>query len=611
MATQNYYTIKNAALITPATATDLGSVSQPYGNLYLQGNLNLGSTAITSTSSVVPKITSISYPNSALAADPAGGQTITVNGSGFLTGISAYIGNTIVGSVSVVNTSQITFTSPAQAAGSYTLSVMNTDGGNAGFIPGITYSALPVWSTAAGSLGSGSNSTTISTITLAATENSQSITYAVTSGSLPPGLSLASNGNITGTIGNPASTTTYNFTVTATDPQNQTASRNFSYTVNVTVIMGKLWAWGSTGAYFNGSAYVPIGDLGDNTRVSKSSPVQIYGGGTTWTQIAMGDGAGYGIKTDGTLWSWGDGSYGELGNNNSKDTTTPFLVSSPIQTVAGGTSWSKVSASRYNVGAIKTDGTLWVWGGNNYGQLGIGTSSGNKSSPVQLGSNTTWKYISIGFVNGGIKTDGTLWMWGDNGNGQIGDGSTTKKSSPVQTIAGGTNWSSVSTSGGGVSAAIKTDGTLWTWGFNYLGALGDSTTVDKSSPVQTIAGGNNWKQVSTAYLATAAIKTDGTLWVWGDNRQGALGTNNITSYSSPVQTVAGGTNWKQVTAQDATWAIKTDGTLWGWGYNPQGQIGDGTTVNKSSPVQNIAGGTSWLVLAGGSPSASRMFALAS
>jgi Concanavalin A-like lectin/glucanases superfamily/Putative Ig domain/IPT/TIG domain len=232
MATQNYYTIKNAALITPATVTDLGSASQPYGNLYLQGNLNLGSTTVTSTNVVTPKISAITYTGSATAANPAGGETITLTGSGFLTGASVYVGNTVAASATVVSTSSVSFVSPAQTAGNYTLTIVNTDGGTGTYFAGITYSALPVWSTAAGSLGTAASGATINTITLSASENAQTITYAVTSGSLPGGLSLSSSGAITGTLTSVSSDTTYNFTITATDPQNQTSSRNFSYTIS-------------------------------------------------------------------------------------------------------------------------------------------------------------------------------------------------------------------------------------------------------------------------------------------------------------------------------------------------------------------------------------------
>ena len=193
---------------------------------------------------------------------------------------------------------------------------------------------------------------------------------------------------------------------------------------------------------------------------------------------------------------------------------------------------------------------------------------------------------------------GGLWVCGYNGYGELGDSTITNKSSPVQTIAGGTNWKQVAT-GYYHTAAIKTDGTLWTCGYNGYGQLGDSTITNKSSPVQTITGGTNWKQVACGYFHTAVIKTDGTLWLWGYNLDGQLGDSTITNKSSPVQTIAGGTNWKQVAGgSDHTAAIKTDGTLWTCGYNGSGQLGDSTNTSKSSPVQTITGGTNWKQVAG-------------
>jgi alpha-tubulin suppressor-like RCC1 family protein len=147
-----------------------------------------------------------------------------------------------------------------------------------------------------------------------------------------------------------------------------------------------------------------------------------------------------------------------------------------------------------------------------------------------------------------IKTDGTLWTWGLNSRGQLGDNTVVQKSSPIQTVSGGTNWKQVACGiDGFYTAAIKTDGTLWLWGINVNGGLGDgSSVVHRSSPIQTVAGGTNWKLVAGGAYHTAAIKTDGTLWTWGRNTEGELGDNTVANKSSPIQTVAGGTNWKQV-----------------------------------------------------------------
>jgi alpha-tubulin suppressor-like RCC1 family protein len=352
---------------------------------------------------------------------------------------------------------------------------------------------------------------------------------------------------------------------------------------------GGLWLWGF--ASF------------DNTNLDKVSPVQIFGGGTNWKLIASSKDtfsdsfseSHAGIKTDGTLWTWGRNGGGQLGDN----TTTHR--SSPAQTISSGTNWKTVSVGSQYTLAIKTDGNLWLWGKNDFGQLGTNDIV-HRSSPVQtVAGGINWKQISGGWRHtAGIKTDGTLWLWGYNLLGQLGDNTIVSKSSPVQTIAGGTTWKQVSC-GSYHTAAIKTDGTLWTWGGNGNGVLGDNTRTHRSSPVQTVAGGTNWKQVSCGDYHISSIKTDGTLWSWGYNNYGVLGDNTQINKSSPVQTVAGGTNWKQVDAHYHNAAVKTDGTLWLWGYNLYGQIGDNTNLNsKSSPVQTAHVGTNWkMVSAGG------------
>ena len=239
-----------------------------------------------------------------------------------------------------------------------------------------------------------------------------------------------------------------------------------------------------------------------------------------------------------------------------------------------------------------TQGTLWTWG--------LTTSS-----PVTVvGGGTTWNQVSVGFEsNAAIKTDGTLWTWGVNNFGQLGDGTTTSRSSPGTVAGGGTNWSQVTTNSYtsviGVVAAIKTDGTLWTWGANFSGALGNNTTINRSSPGTTAGGGTNWKQVSAGgyYSTMTAIKTDGTLWTWGNNITGQLGDGTTTTRSSPGTTAGGGTNWSQVSVGQFipnVAAIKTDGTLWTWGYNQTyGGLGDGTTIDRSSPGTVAGGGTNW------------------
>ena len=304
-----------------------------------------------------------------------------------------------------------------------------------------------------------------------------------------------------------------------------------------------LWLWGDN----------TYGQLGTNNIVHRSSPVQTIAGGTNWKQVSCGRDIAAAIKTDGTLWTWGSGSFGELGNN------TATSRSSPVQTIAGGTNWKQVSIAGSTAAAIKTDGTLWLWGVNAIGNLGTNDTVVSKSSPVQtIAGGNNWKQVSAGIATAAIKTDGTLWTWGENYYGMLGQNDIADRSSPVQ-VGANTNWKQVSISSH--SAAIKTDGTLWTWGINIFGQLGLSDTTARSSPTQ-VGTGTNWKQVSVSggsTTHTAAIKTDGTLWLWGYNTRGELGNNNTTNIVSPVQTVSGGTNWKQVSAgYYVTLAIRDD-----------------------------------------------------
>ena len=179
-----------------------------------------------------------------------------------------------------------------------------------------------------------------------------------------------------------------------------------------------------------------------------------------------------------------------------------------------------------------------------------------------------------------IETDGSLWAWGDNGYGPLGDDTTTQRLTPVQVLTG---VAAVSASAYH-SLAIKTDGSLWAWGGNWSGELGDGTTTARWTPVQVLTG---VAAVSAGYSHTLAIKTDGSLWAWGRNSYGQLGDGTTTGRRTPGPILTG------VAAVAAGWghslAIKTDGSLWAWGYNRYGQLGDGTTTDRLTPIQVLTG----------------------
>ena len=282
---------------------------------------------------------------------------------------------------------------------------------------------------------------------------------------------------------------------------------------------GTLWAWG-----YNGD-----GELGDGTTTDKNSPVQI-GTATNWASVGAGSFHSIAIKTDGSLWAWGDNWAGQLGDGTTADRKSPVQIGT-------ATNWASISGGQYHTIAIKTDGSLWAWGYNWAGQLGDGTTT-QRISPVQIGTATNWASISAGgYHTLAIKTDGSLWAWGNNYRGQLGDGTTTDKYSPVQ-IGTAPNWASIS-AGAYHNIAIKTDGSLWAWGNNYNGQLGDGTNTDRNTPVQ-IGTAKNWANISVSNYSdtlgySIAIKTDGSLWAWGHNGYGQLGDGTTTQRNSPVQ----------------------------------------------------------------------------
>jgi alpha-tubulin suppressor-like RCC1 family protein len=340
------------------------------------------------------------------------------------------------------------------------------------------------------------------------------------------------------------------------------------------------------------------GQLGLNNLTTLSSPTQI-GTNTNWKTVGT-DGwsinekqFSFGIKTNGTLWGWGRNDHGNLGLGNN------IQRSSPTQ-VGTDTTWRNIGLGQLVGLATKTDGTLWSWGYAGNGQLGLNEApSKKKSSPCQIPGTTWTRGVGAGGFTTAIKTDGTLWAWGSNSTGVVENSGTPRISSPTQ-IPG--TWNSgeykVDTSDNGMGG-IKADGTLWTWGSNDSGILGQndgSSNAKKSSPTQ-VGTDATWDTISFGKNHAGATKTNSTLWVWGlSNESGCLGLNEggVVRYSSPVQVP--GTTWSNVFAGgNQTLATKTDNTLWAWGFNLSGGLGlnqaPAQLESLSSPTQ--IPGTSW------------------
>jgi len=339
---------------------------------------------------------------------------------------------------------------------------------------------------------------------------------------------------------------------------------------------------------------VPLNCLASNETV-RSTPVQIYNSGVS--QVAAGREHSLILKTDGSLWVTGRNDYGQLGDGTSYSTDGLSAdKSTPVQIYTNGVSQV---ATRYGYSLIvKTDGSLWATGYNYDGQLGYGTSyltdgvSAHKRTPMQIFANGVSQVSAGGFHSLILKTDGSLWVTGRNNSGQLGDGKVKKRVTPVQIY---TNGVSQVAAGSEHSLILKTDGSLWATGRNKYGQLGNGTSstygysADKSTPVLIFSSGVS--QVAAGEDYSLILKTDGSLWATGQNVHGQLGDGTTTNRSTPVQILANG-----ISQVSAGWShsliVKTDGSLWAVGKNLHGQLGDGTTTDKRTPVLILASGVS-------------------
>ena len=355
---------------------------------------------------------------------------------------------------------------------------------------------------------------------------------------------------------------------------------------------GGIWSYTSQpGLYVWGRNSYQEGALGQNNTTDYSSPVQM--GGDGWNSVANSTSGGIATKTDGTLWSWGYANSGALGLNQGG----AVKISSPTQ-IGTGTDWAKAHFVDESISmATKTNGTLWSMGNNGRGAIGDNTNI-SRSSPTQCGTNTTWGNATI---NGGdgqvvaLKSDGSLWSWGYGQSGVLGlnqsPGPTgsPKISSPTQ-VPG--TWSHLG-SGYYNTYAMKTDGTLWGWGANGYTTFQTGNNTSYSSPIQ-IGTDTDWGGPVAGYrYGVVAIKANGKLYGWGEqdngDRAGCLGQNTIADVPAPTL-IGTETTWHDITiaTSGGVQGLKTDGTLWTWGGNLNGTLGLSTPVPSgalSSPTQ--------------------------
>lgn len=316
---------------------------------------------------------------------------------------------------------------------------------------------------------------------------------------------------------------------------------------------GALWSWGA-----NGSGQLGLGDVMDrgmSTRVSTD--------GGAWRVVTGGSRHSCGIREDGSLWCWGVNVHGQLGVGDTRDRNVPTRVGVE-------TDWVEVVCGGLHSCGIRAGGALWCWGANPAGQLGLGDQTGDRSAPQRVGTETGWRALAAkARFNCALRADASLWCWGDNSDGQLGVGDTMDRRAPVP-VAAGTRWSQVRM-GPLHTCAITTEGALWCWGLNDFGQLGTGDTTSARVPVR-VGTGSDWRLVSGGFEHTCAIRADGTLWCWGNNAVAQLGLDGGAPRTSPTRALEGVAALEDVvTGQGHTCAIDASGAVRCWGDNVSGQ----------------------------------------
>ena len=352
---------------------------------------------------------------------------------------------------------------------------------------------------------------------------------------------------------------------------------------------GSLWAWGDNSS----------GQLGNGTSANRSVPKQVSEF-SAWAAVAIGNDHAVGLKGNGSLWAWGENFFGQLGDGTSVDKHVPVRVGE-------ASDWASVTVGQSHTMAVKTDGSLWAWGNNHDGQLGDGRifEFDFKRVPTRVGDASDWAAVTAGrYHTVAVKTDGSLWAWGGNGEGQLGDGTTESKYVPTR-VGEANDWVAVDSGIWDYVVALKSDGSIWAWGNNSHGQLGDGTQEDRKFPTQ-VGEASDWASVVAGYQHTVALKTDGTLWAWGDNFWGGLGVG------TRVGTGGGRVNVPTRVGESSDWVavapgwghsvgLKSNGSLWAWGANHNGQLGDGTFKHRNKPLR-VGLSEDWSLIAVGGDS---------
>lgn len=329
---------------------------------------------------------------------------------------------------------------------------------------------------------------------------------------------------------------------------------------------GALSAWGAN----------DFSQLGDGTTVTRASPTQLAGLSGA-VSAASGVAHALLLKNDGSVWGWGNNSYGQVGDNTNASRTAPVLVGAISGEIA-----VNVSAGDYHSLALMDDGSIHSWGLNSSGQLGNGTTT-NLPLPLAVSGIANATAIAAGACHSlALKGDGTVWAWGCNNAGQLGDYTATQRNTPVATW----NLNDISAIAAGAyhSLALKKDGTVWAWGSNNAGQLGEpASTPQRITPVQ-VAGLSGVVALAAGFQHSLALKRDGTVWAWGGNDSGQLGDGSLSDRPAPVRAAGLDGTVALAAGYRHSLALRSDGTVRTWGNNSFGQLGDGSTTFRTAPA---------------------------